>query len=183
MLQSLKIAILALAMLSLVGCGYTIRESGFLYTDFVKGSSYPPGAINIWDTPRISLESSCDGTNYTGTFGPYFVLPLFIIPNPFLPATYPYHTFRNATISLTVYATPNDRTWDAVLPRMQLNGVPLKIDQISLDGFRRYVYRPNISCGKLDDSELTIEIDIPQQPLLTRTLFYRHRWRVVFEGI
>jgi hypothetical protein len=189
MSKGLNILIIVVALLSLSSCGYVIRESGFLYTDFVKDSRSSPGAINIWDNPRISLASSCDGTNYTATFGPYIAVPLFIIPNPLLPFTYPYHQLQNATITLAVSTPTVTSSADTVSAKLLLNGVPLEIDHIEetlpAQGLlqRHYIYRSNMRCGSLDDSKLIAEIEIPQQTLPTRTLFYRHRWRVEFEGI
>lgn len=184
-----KAVSVAMVLCLLTSCGYVIRESGFLYTDFTKDSRSTPGPINIWDNPGISIESSCDGTNYTVTFGPYIAVPLFIIPNPFLLVTYPYHTLKSATITLAVSNPTVTAGSDAVSAKVLLNGVPLAVDHIedtrSSSGtpIRRYIYRPKLRCGTLDDLKLTAEIAVPQQILPMRTLFYRHRWRTEFEGM
>ncbi len=183
-----RAVLLALIASLLSSCGYFVRESGFVESDWPKNSYHTPRAIDIWNNPRIEIESSCDGTNYTATFGPYIAIPLFIIPNPLWPFTYLYHTNKDATITLTITATSDPVDWNSISTKLVLNNKPLAIDHaddVSGSGVqqRRYVFRSGLTCKYLDDSELVVDTNGSQQMEISATVLYKHRWRASFDGI
>ena len=172
----------------LTSCGHYVRESGFVENDWPKNSYYTPRELQIWNKPRIEIGSSCDGTNYTATWGPYIALPLFVIPNPFWPFTYYHHTTKVAALSLLISSPTTTFDWNTVSTKLVLNGRQLELTHIadiskSDAQYRRYSYRSGLTCKALDDSELEIDVDGPPQMSMKAKVLYKHRWRASFEGI
>lgn len=173
----------------LTSCGYLSRNSGFVERDWAEDSYYVPSMSKIFDNPRIEISTSCDGTNYTATFGPYIVLPLFIIPNPLWPFTYFHHTTKDAIIRLTI-SSKNEMTWEDISSKLILNGKSLELDRtedVSEKEIhrRQFVYRSDLTCKELDDSEMVVLVTLDRSTPTTvnSKLYYKHRWKVDFNGI
>ncbi len=73
------------AMLS--SCGFVVRESGFVETDWSKlPDNRAPRALELvaWKEPKVSVGSSCDGTNYTAFVGSLYRPASVCNPQSFL---------------------------------------------------------------------------------------------------
>jgi len=187
-LKKLIFIILITALLS--SCGYVVRQSGFVESAWPKlADNGTPRALELWKEPKITIGSSCDGTNYTALWGPYFVLPLFIIPNPFWPFTYTYHTTHHVKINIAIAASTTALDWAAISTKLRVGDNWLKPDHIEDASDKniqrhKYIFETELTCTKLENSEIgvLIESDPPQANLTTKVV-YKHHWRVDFEGM
>ncbi len=188
-----KRLICILPIISLLSsCGFVVRESGFVETDWSKlPDNGTPRALELvaWKEPKVTIGSSCDGTNYTALWGPYFGLPLFIIPNPFWPFTYTYHATHNVRIDVAIASETTSIDWAAISTKLRVNDSWLKPDHVEDASDRslrryKYIFDTNMSCGKLEnaDIEVLLESD-PPQANSTTTVRYKYQWRVAFEGM
>lgn len=190
MLLRVKIVGIVVIVFCLSSCGYIVRQSGFVESDWPKlADNRTPRALELWKDPKIEIESNCDGTNYTVLWGPYIALPLFIIPNPFWPFTYTYHTTHHVKISIAIVSSTTDLDWAAISTKIHIGGhwlKPDRIEDISDKNIRQHVYifDTSLTCSKLENSEIGINIaSDPPQANLTTKVIYKHHWRVNFEGI
>jgi len=114
--------------------------------------------------------------------GPYILVPLPIVPNPLWPFYYFGNKWEKADIDLTIEAPQRKDIWDNITVALLLNGKPVSSSESSEDrgvwiDKRQYCYRPALTCGALEDSEITVHI-AGALGTIDSNLFYTYRWKV-----
>jgi hypothetical protein len=182
-----KLIFLVLIVVLLPSCGAILRESGFAGGEWSKlDEGVTPKAYDLrWKEPKISIGSSCDGINYTALWGPYIVVPLFIIPNPFWPFTYTYHTTHHVTIDVYIESATSALDWQSISTKLRIDNNWLQPDHVEVVSAERhkYIFKTMLTCSKLENSEIGVDIEGSRILPLNTTVRYKHRWRIYFEGI
>ncbi len=169
---------LAMAMIS---CSVVKRENRFIPDMWPSDREEIKRDYLISNAPLVKLSSSC-GDEHAAFFGPYIFIPLPIVPNPLWPLYYFGNKWGKADIDLTIEAPRRKDIWNNVTVSLLLNGKPLSSSMKSEEmgvwiDKRQYRYRPSLTCGELEDSEITVHIAGALGTIDSR-LYYTYRWKV-----
>ena len=168
-------------MSSIMSCAVVKRENRFIPGVWPSNGEEIKRDYLISYTPLIKLSSSC-GNEHAAFFGPYIFIPLPIVPNPLWPFYYFGKKWEKADIDLTIEGPRKKEIWDKITVDLLLNGRPLaslvtsKNLGVWIDK-RQYYYRPELTCGELEDSEITVHI-AGAFGAIDANLFYTYRWKV-----
>ena len=180
-----QIIVIACTAFALSSCATYSRETRLVepQSDFRK--MWIARHIEINELPRITLTSSC--VDEQALFiGPYFVIPLPVIPNITWPFKYAAYKKQSAWLNLIIKAPPKMLNWDGVIVAVSLNGRPLTQDR-STDNFnawyeeRSYFLKPGNTCGEIEEGEITVTIEGLPVPIKS-TIMLKHRWLLKAEG-
>jgi hypothetical protein len=168
-------------IMAVTSCAQIRRESRFIPDAWPEGRRDINRNYFLSTVPVIRLSSSCEDEN-VAFLGPIIVIPLPVIPNPF----WPFHYFSNrwgmADLVLIFEAPRPTINWDRVIISMLVNGKIISSREMQdnpsiWNENRRYKYHLELTCGELEDSEISVHLD--GLPGTTDSkLFYTYRWTV-----
>ena len=168
-------------LITMAACAVVKRENRFIPDVWPSDRDEIKRDYLISNAPLVMLSSSC-GDEHAAFFGPYIFVPLPIVPNPLWPFYYFGNKWGKADIDLTIEAPRKKEIWDSITVSLLLNGKPLASSEKSEDrgvwiDKRQYRYRTALTCGELEDSDITVHI-AGALGTIDSKLFYTYRWKI-----
>jgi hypothetical protein len=182
-----KLLAMLFAFSTLCSCSAIVRETGIVDPHEEKhfGFGYGKYYLNS-DWPSADLHSACDD-RYMVTIGPFFVIPLPVIPNPLWPFNYYRYKKRPADMTLTIWAKAKEHNWSDAHVEVIVDGQPVPVQSIKDESSewvikQQLYYHFGITCKELENSEIIVQISGIPKPIESH-LKYSYRWQIFTDGI
>lgn len=167
---------------SLCSCSGLMRKTGFVPEKKPIGWYDFTTSYQLHDLPRVTLSTFCSDEMML-SFGPRFVIPLPVIPNPQYILDYIEIIKRPGELILQIEAPPDFLDWNCVTVTIILDGNILELGQMqdTSDVWRQhrmYIFRTYLTCKKLEDKQIVVKIDGFPDHFEGSSLFYRRKWQI-----
>ena len=180
---------MSLLLLVLCSCATAVRETGFVRDEWwTEGYENPfvdrDRTYVIRYRPFMSASTPCVSKSFL-SFGPLFVIPLPIIPNPIWPFSYLKYRYTPASISLTLQVPRSLFDRNKLKTDIILDGTPLEVIQVKYtpDEYHlEYVFDTKKTCKEIENLPIVVRVSGGPEPI-EETFRYVHNWRIFAEGI
>lgn len=181
---NISLSILLLFTIVLSSCSTVVRETKFVRNEWPEEYQSPFGDQGrpyiIRDMPSMTISSPCVSKSYL-SIGPFFAVPLPLIPNPLWPFT--YLSYRNTHADLVLTLDAPRKLFDDNKPKIELllDGIPLEVTKVedTSEGYYynlKYTYDTKKTCKQIENLKIKVRVSGSHESIEEIFRYMRHWW-------